>query len=140
MRSHVTRPERFSTSDRRTRGPVGPERPTPQRQKAGVTNLARSLAVEWAPHGIRVNCLARGQFPHEDLPEVLSKRQDLVADAERIPAGRVGELHELGYTATYMCSPYAAYLSGHTLVLDGANWLRRGLTVPEFTRVEEQFP
>jgi NAD(P)-dependent dehydrogenase (short-subunit alcohol dehydrogenase family) len=108
--------------------------------KAGVTNLTQSLAVEWAPKGIRVNCLAPGKFPHQDLPEVLLKRQDPEADAKRIPAGRVGELHELGYAATFMCSPYAAYLSGHTLVLDGANWLRRGLTMPEFTPIDEQFP
>jgi NAD(P)-dependent dehydrogenase (short-subunit alcohol dehydrogenase family) len=98
------------------------------------------LAVEWAPHGIRVNCLAPGRFPHGDLPSAMLARQDDEADAGRIPAGRVGQPHELGWAATYMCSPFAAYLSGHTLVLDGANWLRRGLTMPEFTPIEEQFP
>lgn len=108
--------------------------------KAGVTNLTQSLAVEWAPNGIRVNCLAPGRFPHGDLPKALLARQDPDADAKRIPAGRVGQLHELGWAATYMCSPYAAYLSGHTLVLDGANWLRRGLTMPEFVPIDEQFP
>ncbi|MDT5016781.1 MAG: hypothetical protein QOD39_2941 [Mycobacterium sp.] len=108
--------------------------------KAGVTNLTQSLAVEWAPHGIRVNCLAPGRFPHGDLPSAMLARQDDEADAGRIPAGRVGQPHELGWAATYMCSPFAAYLSGHTLVLDGANWLRRGLTMPEFTPIEEQFP
>ena len=108
--------------------------------KAGVTNLTQSLAVEWAPHGIRVNCLAPGRFPHDDLPPALLARQDVDADAKRIPAGRVGQPHELGWAATYMCSPYASYLSGHTMVLDGANWLRRGLTMPEFTPIEEQFP
>jgi NAD(P)-dependent dehydrogenase (short-subunit alcohol dehydrogenase family) len=108
--------------------------------KAAVTNLTQSLAVEWAPHGIRVNCLAPGRFPHDDLPKALLARQDPAADAKRIPAGRVGQLHELAWAATYMCSPYAAYLSGHTLVLDGANWLRRGLTMPEFVPIEQQLP
>jgi len=108
--------------------------------KAGVTNLTQSLAVEWAPNGIRVNCLAPGLFPHGDLPPVLLARQDPEADGKRIPAGRVGQPHELGWAATYLCSPYAAYLTGHTLVLDGANWLRRGLTMPEFTPIDEQFP
>ena len=42
--------------------------------KAGVTNLTQSLAVEWAPHGIRVNCLAPGLFPHDDLPPRLQTR------------------------------------------------------------------
>lgn len=106
--------------------------------KAGVTNLTQSLAVEWAPHGIRVNCLAPGMFPHDDLPEVLRKQSDPTTQASRIPAGRVGHPHELGWAATYLCSPYAVYLTGHTLVLDGANWLRRGLTMPEFTPIEQQ--
>jgi len=108
--------------------------------KAGVTNLTQSLAVEWAPKGIRVNCLAPGLFPHGDLPPALLARQDPETDSKRIPAGRVGQPHELGWAATYLCSPYAAYLTGHTLVLDGANWLRRGLTMPEFVPIDEQFP
>jgi len=106
--------------------------------KAAVTNLTQSLAVEWAPAGIRVNCLAPGQFPHEDLPAPLRAGRTEEDDAARIPAGRVGRPHELGWAATYLCSPYAAYLTGHTLVLDGANWLRRGLRMPEFVSVEDQ--
>ena len=106
--------------------------------KAGVTNLTQSLAVEWAPHGIRVNCLAPGLFPHDDLPPRLRRGRTEADDARRVPAGRVGRPHELGWAATYLCSPYAAYLSGHTLVLDGANWLRRGLRMPEFTPLDEQ--
>ncbi len=108
--------------------------------KAGVTNMTQSLAVEWAPKGIRVNCLAPGLFPHQDLPPVLLARQNPEADGKRIPAGRVGKPHELGWAATYLCSPFAAYLTGHTLVLDGANWLRRGLTMPDFVPIDEQFP
>ena len=55
-----------------------------------------------------------------------------------VPGGRVGRPHELGWAATYLCSPFAAYLTGHTLVLDGANWLRRGLRMPEFVPVADQ--
>lgn len=106
--------------------------------KAAVTNLTQSLAVEWAPHGIRVNCLAPGLFPHEDLPARLRAGRDADSDARRVPGGRVGRPHELGWAATYLCSPFAAYLSGHTLVLDGANWLRRGLRMPEFVPVADQ--
>jgi NAD(P)-dependent dehydrogenase (short-subunit alcohol dehydrogenase family) len=106
--------------------------------KAGVTNLTQSLAVEWAPHDIRVNCLVPGPFPHEDLPAALRAGRTEADDAARVPAGRVGRPHELGWAATYLCSPYAAYLTGHALVLDGANWLRRGLRMPEFTSVAEQ--
>lgn len=106
--------------------------------KAAVTNLTMSLAVEWAPHGIRVNCLAPGLFPHDDLPEVLKAGRDPGRDARSVPAGRVGRPHELGWAATYLCSPFAAYLTGHTLVLDGANWLRRSLRMPEFVPASEQ--
>jgi len=108
--------------------------------KAAVTNLTKSLAVEWAPAGIRVNCLAPGLFPHEDhIPGMAAGRPNGAAqDFTTIPAGRAGRLHELGWAATYMCSPYAAYLTGHTPVLDGANWLRRGLRMPEFVPVREQ--
>jgi NAD(P)-dependent dehydrogenase (short-subunit alcohol dehydrogenase family) len=108
--------------------------------KAGVTNLTQSLAVEWAPHGIRVNCLAPGLFPHEDHHDALkaARRRDRAQMGGTVPAGRVGEVHELGWAATYMCSPYAAYLSGHTLVLDGANWLRRSLAMPDFVPVRDQ--
>jgi NAD(P)-dependent dehydrogenase (short-subunit alcohol dehydrogenase family) len=106
--------------------------------KAGVDNLTKSLAVEWAPHDIRVNCLAPGLFPHGDHPEALARvRRGTDRDAT-VPAGRVGELHELGWAATYMCSPFAAYLTGHTLVLDGGNWLRRSLVMPTFVPVADQ--
>jgi len=60
--------------------------------------------------------------------------------ARRIPAGRVGRLRELGWAATYLCSPFAAYLTGHWLVLDGANWLRRNVVMPDFTPVRDTLP
>jgi NAD(P)-dependent dehydrogenase (short-subunit alcohol dehydrogenase family) len=108
--------------------------------KAAVTNLTQSLAVEWAPAGLRVNCLAPGLFPHGDRAEamVASRPDGAERDASTVPAGRAGRLHEIGWAATYLCSPYAAYLTGHTLVLDGGNWLRRGLRMPEFVPVREQ--
>ena len=108
--------------------------------KAAVGNLTQSLAVEWAPHDIRVNCLAPGLFPHPDLPESLKAglSADPDADGVRSPAGRVGRPHALAWAATYLCSPYAAYLTGHTLVLDGGSWLRRGLRMPDFVPIHDQ--
>ena len=111
--------------------------------KAGVWNLTMSLAVEWAPDNIRVNGLVPGLFPHGDHPAAMRAIRSDDAEAERagrIPGGRVGRLRELGWAATYLCSPFAAYLTGHWLVLDGANWLRRNVVMPEFTPVRDTIP
>lgn len=109
--------------------------------KAGVTNLTQSLAVEWAPYDIRVNCLAPGLFPHEDRAKHLQVFDKSKSDLDsRQPALRVGETHELGWAAAYLCSDYAAFCSGHTFVLDGANWLRRSLRMPLFEPVRTWVP
>jgi NAD(P)-dependent dehydrogenase (short-subunit alcohol dehydrogenase family) len=107
--------------------------------KAGVKNLTETLAVEWAPYGIRVNGLVPGLVPHEDevaairgVPE-RGRREDA-----RAPAGRVGQPRELGWAAAFLASPWAAYVTGHTLVVDGANWQRRAMLQPEFTPIREQ--
>ncbi len=107
--------------------------------KAGVTNLTQSLAVEWAPDDIRVNCLAPGRFPHKDLPDHMTAHRVGETADNTIPGQRVGEVRELGWAATFLCSPYAAYITGHTLVVDGGNWLRRSLVMPEFVPIREQF-
>jgi NAD(P)-dependent dehydrogenase (short-subunit alcohol dehydrogenase family) len=72
----------------------------------------------------------------EDLKALRPEGESV--DARRSPAGRLGRLHELGWAVTWLCSPYAAFVTGHTLVVDGANWLRRDFVMPEFTPVGEQ--
>ncbi len=107
--------------------------------KAGVKNLTETLAVEWAPAGIRVNALVPGLFPHEDeVQAIRSVPERRKNDGARSPAQRVGYPHELGWAATFLASPYAAYISGHTLVVDGANWQRRAMLMPEFVPIREQ--
>jgi hypothetical protein len=51
---------------------------------------------------------------------------------------RVGRTRELGWAATFLASPYARFISGHTLVVDGANWQRRHLTNPAVVPVRDQ--
>ena len=108
--------------------------------KAGVKNLTETLAVEWGPYGIRVNGLVPGLFPHEDEAAHITEGVPGRGDAEdrRVPAHRVGRPRELGWAAVFLCSPWASYITGHTLVVDGANWQRRHLLMPEFAPIREQ--
>jgi NAD(P)-dependent dehydrogenase (short-subunit alcohol dehydrogenase family) len=106
--------------------------------KAGVVSLTKTLAVEWAPDHIRVNAIAPGLFPHDDMPEAIRAVRDEAVDNSRQPAGRVGHPHELGWAATYLCSHYAAFITGHVLVVDGGNWLRRDFAMPSFRPIKEQ--
>ena len=107
--------------------------------KAGVKNLTESLAVEWGPYGIQVNALVPGLFPHEDMTADIRGNLDRTSDKDPCqPAMRVGRRQELGWAATFLASPYARFISGHTLVVDGANWQRRSLTNPPVTTVRDQ--
>ena len=107
--------------------------------KAGVKNMVETLAVEWGPYGIQVNGLVPGMFPHEDMTADIQGNLARTSDKDRCqPALRVGRLRELGWAATFLASPYARFISGHTLVVDGANWQRRSLTNPPVETVRDQ--
>ena len=107
--------------------------------KAGVKNMTETLAVEWGPYGIQVNGLVPGLFPHEDMTADIRGNLDRTREKDVVqPALRVGQLRELGWAATFLASPYARFISGHTLVVDGANWQRRLLTNPPVVTVREQ--
>jgi NAD(P)-dependent dehydrogenase (short-subunit alcohol dehydrogenase family) len=107
--------------------------------KAGVKNMTETLAVEWGPYGIQVNGLVPGLFPHEDMTADIQGNLARTSDKDACqPALRVGQRQELGWAATFLASPYARFISGHTLVVDGANWQRRLLTNPPVVTVRDQ--
>ncbi|MEU9377877.1 SDR family oxidoreductase [Streptomyces sp. NPDC048255] len=109
--------------------------------KAGVKSLVETLAVEWGPYGIQINGLVPGLFPHADMTEDIRGGLERAAPGSRDsrqPALRVGAPHELGWAATFLASPYARFVTGHTLVVDGANWQRRTVVSPEVVPVREQ--
>lgn len=107
--------------------------------KAGVKNMVESLSVEWGPYGIQVNGLVPGLFPHEDMTADIQGNLSRTNDKDVCqPALRVGRLREMGWAATFLASPYARFISGHTLVVDGANWQRRSLTNPPVVTIRDQ--
>jgi NAD(P)-dependent dehydrogenase (short-subunit alcohol dehydrogenase family) len=107
--------------------------------KAGVKNMVETLAVEWGPYGIQVNGLVPGLFPHEDMTDDIKGNLARTDDKDICqPALRVGRPRELGWAATFLASPYGQFISGHTMVVDGANWQRRLLTNPPVVTVRDQ--
>lgn len=107
--------------------------------KAGVKNLTETLAVEWAADGIRVNGVVPGLVPHEDEADHIRAvpGRGEVEDS-RSPAMRAGRPREIGWAVVFLASPYASYITGATLTVDGANWQRRTLTQPPFTPIRDQ--
>ncbi|WP_433573122.1 SDR family oxidoreductase [Streptomyces sp. CA-251247] len=107
--------------------------------KAGVQNMVETLAVEWGPYGIQINALVPGLVPHDDMSADLRGGLDRAEDKDvRQPALRVGQPREIGWAATFLASPYAQLITGHTLVVDGANWQRRALVNEPVVTVREQ--
>jgi len=101
--------------------------------KAGVIAMTKTLAVEWGPRNLQVNCLCPGFVDTEQSRQALwptaTARDKLIS---RIPAGRFGTLEEVVEAGFYLCSPAADYINGEVLTIDGGEWLNKGaLVLPE---------
>jgi len=96
--------------------------------KAGVMSLTQTLAVEWAPHGIRVNAVAPG--PIEASPGAARQlwgSQDAVDRiTAMIPGGRWGRPEDVADAVAFLASPASAFMTGETITLDGGTWMNRG--------------
>lgn len=94
--------------------------------KAGIDSMTRTLAVEWGPHGIRVNGLAPGPVDGTEGVRRLVTDEGRAAIAARAPLGRMATIDEVAQAALYLCSDASAFITGVTLVIDGGLWLRSG--------------
>jgi NAD(P)-dependent dehydrogenase (short-subunit alcohol dehydrogenase family) len=87
--------------------------------KAGVINLSRVLALEWAGTGVTVNALCPGVFGTEMNRQLLDDPVKYQEFVRRIPMGRWGELHELAGAALFLASDASSYVTGSCLFVDG---------------------
>ena len=87
--------------------------------KAAMEAVVRHLAVELAPRGIRVNAVSAGLVETEAL-EYFPNRETMLDDARtKTPAGRMVSVDDVADAVAFLCSPDAAMIVGHTLVVDG---------------------
>ena len=88
--------------------------------KGAVHSLTRQLAVELAHHNITVNAIAPGYFATEMNTALIDDKQFNTWVCGRTPAGRWGQLDEIGPAAVFLASDEASFVNGHVLVVDGA--------------------
>ena len=105
--------------------------------KAGVLAMTRSLAVEWGPKGIRLNCVAPGLFPTEGAWERLYPPGSQVEPQERgVPLRRFGHHQELCDLYAYLAADGSGYVTGDLIVIDGGRWMQ-GAGGPTFRAMQD---
>ena len=105
--------------------------------KAGVLAMTRSLAVEWAAYGIRLNAVAPGPFPTEGAFSRLMPGSEMEKQAlRRIPSRRFGEHWELANLVAYLMSDASPYQTGDLVTIDGAEGLFSGQQFAGFAHLD----
>jgi Tropinone reductase 1 len=87
--------------------------------KAAIIQLAKNLAVEWAPHNIRVNAIAPWYIHTPLVESILADEDYLKSILDKTPLKRVGEPREVGALAAFLCMPAASYITGQCIAVDG---------------------
>jgi NAD(P)-dependent dehydrogenase (short-subunit alcohol dehydrogenase family) len=93
--------------------------------KHGVLGLTRTAALEYAKAGIRINAVCPGAVQTELIDRVIKQAPFMKEFYDDVhPIGRIGRVEEITGAVAWMCSPWASFMIGHGMVIDG------GLTVP----------
>jgi NAD(P)-dependent dehydrogenase (short-subunit alcohol dehydrogenase family) len=87
--------------------------------KAGISQFVKTAALEWGPHGIRVNCIAPGRTLTPINQHLLSDPAQYAEAIKRIPLGRFGQPEDIAQAIVFLASDASAYVTGQTLVVDG---------------------
>jgi len=87
--------------------------------KAAVASLTKSLAVEWAPHGVCVNAIVPGVFQTDMNAALLNGTPRAREVLLRTPMRRFGQLEELVGAGVFLASDAASFVTGHLLAVDG---------------------
>jgi NAD(P)-dependent dehydrogenase (short-subunit alcohol dehydrogenase family) len=96
--------------------------------KGGVVAMTRTLAVEWADRGVRVNCIAPGPTETEGAGAALwGNAGDRLAVLASVPAGRFASPEEIAESAAFLLGDRAGYVTGEVLVADGGQWLGKSI-------------
>jgi NAD(P)-dependent dehydrogenase (short-subunit alcohol dehydrogenase family) len=96
--------------------------------KAGIATMTRSLAIEWARYGIRLNAVGPGEIPTEGMSKRLNPGEEPGARSKKHnPQMRAGEMRELQNLATFLMTPGACdWLTGQLIHMDGGGYLATG--------------
>jgi NAD(P)-dependent dehydrogenase (short-subunit alcohol dehydrogenase family) len=87
--------------------------------RGGVRQLTMSLADDWGPHGITVNCLAPGWFRTAQNQVLYESKEWVDYLIDRIPVKRPGDIHDLDGAIVFLASESSRYITGQTLLVDG---------------------
>jgi 3-oxoacyl-[acyl-carrier protein] reductase len=97
-----------------------PNRTAYSATKAAMVGMARTWALELAPHGITVNVVAPGPIQTDNFWGIVAKGSDREADlAKRIPVGRLGQVRDVSNAFLYFCDPENGFVTGQTLYVCG---------------------
>ena len=87
--------------------------------KAGISQFVKTAALEWGPHGIRVNCVALGRTLTAINRHLLTEPGQYAEAIKRIPLGRLGQPEDIARAIVFLASDASSYVTGQTLVVDG---------------------